>query len=165
MRFSKDLKVEKCASTDKTRSRYALQHVRLEVGPDGTGKLISCNGRALAVVEVETDPEDTTGPVPVAAIVEARKGHADGVASAYVAIQSSFSFPIGFLTWCRSSGRSPTEGRRPSNIASVPNTWMNVDRTSHPGRGTGLVQWSSVNSLQKSWRSVHTSRSASTVRC
>lgn len=78
MLVPKEMLIEKC--TAKERGRYAMQHLRLEIetpgseGKSGQGRLIATDGRCLAVVEILTHELDTTGQVPVTALVAARKG-------------------------------------------------------------------------------------------
>lgn len=75
MRFSKSCKLQKVLLKG-SKSHHALTNARL----DGS-RLLSCNGKALAVVPVERDEEDIDGPVSQEALKAATKGPAKVQAS------------------------------------------------------------------------------------
>jgi len=68
MRFNPKLKIEKIA--DKGHIQTCFREVHLDVERKC---LVATNGHMLVRVPVELSEADTTGPVPLAAILEARK--------------------------------------------------------------------------------------------
>jgi len=81
MNFSKAYAPEMFASVDPTRR--AMTHVHLDVVAK---TLTACNGHAMIVIPCVVEDDDTTGPVPVAAIKMARKlsGKRDSVVTVHV---------------------------------------------------------------------------------
>lgn len=97
----------------KNDIRKYLNHAHLDVEK---GRMIATDGKILAVVPVETDEEDTTGPVSLDAIKAARKGPKKSEAT--VIANGSLRVPMQGLTMDRPTdlGTFP-DVDRPLNMA------------------------------------------------
>lgn len=68
MKFNRDCFVEKCISSDITRLHLASAHLDVE-----KKRLVATDGHCMAIVPIETDDHDVTGPVSADALKAARK--------------------------------------------------------------------------------------------
>lgn len=91
MIINRKLYPEKVSTKDSSRPMLAQPWLDCE------GKrLLSCDGFALAVIPVELHENDTTGPIPICAIKEARKAGSSG---SIVADNDSVSVETGTGTF------------------------------------------------------------------
>lgn len=64
-------KFDKCAATNAD-VRYYLREPWFDADHE---RILATNGHVMAVIPVEADPDDTTGPVPMEAVKAVRKVH------------------------------------------------------------------------------------------
>ena len=121
MNVNKKLLVENVCSKDKNRAILAQPWLDVE-----GARMLACDGFVLAVVPVELDPADTTGPVPVDALKLARKNRGgDDFTHEIVASNGTASVEVG--------GQSSTFNRlAPGQVDRYPDVDQVVnDATKH----------------------------------
>lgn len=92
MRIPKAAKVEKATSQDVTER--LLFNPYLEVGDDGSGRLLISDKHSVVIVPVEDCENDTDGPVPLDAIKLSRKhGELVKLDRDYATIPGAAAFP------------------------------------------------------------------------
>ena len=118
MNVNKKLLVENVCSKDKNRTMLVQPWLDVE-----QSRLLACDGFVLAVVPVELDPDDTTGPVPVDALKLARKNRGgDDFTHEIVASNGTASVEVG--------GQSSTFRRE--DVAAYPDVDQVInDATKH----------------------------------
>lgn len=121
MRFSKLCKIHKCAAK-VGETRYALSNAQLEIDDDGAARLVTTNGRILAVIPVEDVEGDTAGPVPAAALAEATKGWKSKAPDANVQANGCVRYPVKGGTMEVERPKPEDVGDFPKWKAVIPNT-------------------------------------------